>query len=73
MEPYEDSIQAIQISSVCKRCTVLLGHWANRRCAKNCTETAANGSALMMYLVLGGVGPRQIGVVYWSCVFFSLC
>ena len=57
IELYEDSIQAIQISSV-------------RRCAKNCIETASNGSALKMYVTLGGVVPRQIGVVWWSCVFF---
>ena len=46
-----------------------MDHWANRRCAKNCIETAANESALKMYLALGGVVPRKVGV-WWSCVFF---
>ena len=56
IEPYEDGIQAIQISSACERCSP---HWANRRCAKNCTKTAANGSALKMYVALDGLVPRK--------------
>ena len=46
-------------------------HLANQRCTKNCIDTAANKSALKMFIVLGGMVPRQIGVVWWSCV--SLC
>ena len=52
------------------RDVVYKDHLANRRCAKNCIETAANESALKMYVALGGVVPRQFGVVWWSCVFF---
>ena len=62
------------ISSACKRCSVRIyqckDHLANRRCAKNGIDTAANESALKMYVALCGVVPRQIGVVWWNFVFF---